>query len=196
MKIAVIGNSHTLARVAAHRERLGGAIGQFDFYFLPDEWAMADADRLTNARPLADDDKGILLGDYDGYLISALGWWAARNETLERGMHPLSHVACATWLAANAPSSSLHLPEHLPANLAVVSTAVLSKTIARWLAEQPIARLAKHIAGRYDKPVFLQPRPAPNRALAADPDWTINRRIAPSARRSSGSTSTRSMTTR
>lgn len=171
-KIAVVGNSHLIAIHGAYQHDAHGTLPPLDFYYIPNDWAFeadhrdGSSDRLINAPARDSEDRGISLSGYDGILISALGWWAARNANIEGKNHPLAHMLCAEWPIVEEYD---HLPQ------TKVSRAVFIKALEAWLSRQHIVRLANHVCAHYNVPVFLQPWPAPNRTQAADPDWLLNR---------------------
>jgi hypothetical protein len=175
VKTAVIGNSHVLAIQSALAGKPTTSAG-VDCYFMPGHWEIAagtaaDGEArnvLVNAPTLGASDGGIDLERYDRFVVSAMGWWAARNVVVEgTPTHPLGYMACADWPVD---------PARVASSVVTVSHQVFSVTLQEWIRDHPVMRLARHVSEHYrSRPVLLQPWPAPNRALRADPDWFVNR---------------------
>jgi hypothetical protein len=178
MKIAVIGNSHTLAidsalKHNALQEKINSI--SFDCYFIPRYWEIdsqtnleSKACVLKNTEKLSDQDNGIELTKYDHFIICSIGWWAARNITIESNppTHPLGHLACADWLDS---------PGILP-SARKISNQVMQITLDQWVRETPIMKLAKYVSSHFKQHrILIAPWPAPNRILKNDPDWFINK---------------------
>lgn len=176
MVAALIGNSHVIAVETALRRakasRLDVRRSCFSSDFLTvDE--IEDGDRLR-LRVFVDEPgekkwPDIYIDDCDHVIISAIGWWAPRNLTVDDydpPIHPLAYMACAGWGYA---------PDCVPANIRLTSTAVFRATVEAWVREQPLTQILQRLAAVYQNRIFLQPWPAPNRMLKTDVEWFPNR---------------------
>jgi hypothetical protein len=171
MKTAVIGNSHTLA-IKGALSKPSRILGDVDFYFIPGAWEILERNNgkknntlLANS-PKKEADPGISLADYDKFVIAACGWWAARNENIDSGNHPLAHMACASWQCES---------HRAPAGVSLVSEDVFRHAVEGWIRDQPVIQLATHISNCYQGQMILQPWPAPNVELITDANWVLNR---------------------
>jgi hypothetical protein len=173
-KLAVVGNSH----VGAIEEAIGlfGAMGfpACDLCYVSNEWKITDfsengcLESLLDAQTPNKQDTTIRLNDYDHILVCALGWWAPRNRFVYEDnppTHPLGYMMCADWGC---------VAERVPATVQVTSSAVFEATVEAWVREHPVVRLARRLAGVFERDIFLQPWPAPSRAVKEDPAWFLN----------------------
>ena len=177
MKIAVIGNSHTLAIDSALKQHpLKNSDGKhFDCYFMPGEWEIAPQTTsesnvclLKNRKKISEQDSGIDLAGYDYFIICSIGWWAARNITIENDppTHPLGYLACSDW-----GNSSEIFP-----TVKKFSDQVMKITLEQWIRNTPVMKLANYVSTRFNQHrVLVAPWPAPNRELKHDPKWFINK---------------------
>lgn len=140
-------------------------MGDVKFYYVPRAWRVFQEVSLVNNPAIDDLDEGICFSDFDKIIVSALGCKAARNENVERGMHPLARMTCANWGRGLG----------LPLGIQVVSEDVFKLALEEWIIDQRIVRLATDISRYYFGKLIFQPWPAPNRALAEDSNWIINR---------------------
>lgn len=164
IKTLIIGNSHTIALRSA-LDASPSIMESVDFYFIPGYWGTLAKSSVVNTPAIDASDHGICFSDFDRIVVSALGWWAARNQIIEGGHHPLARMTCADWGSSHC----------LPPGIELVSKDVFNLAVEGWIVEQPIVRLASHLSTYYSGRLILQPWPAPNRALAADSTWILNR---------------------
>src|SRR5580658_5765447 len=181
---AVIGNSHAIAIKQAMEIKkensikldvdanLESPLGVIEFYFIDSLWEIDqkksgnDCGRLY-AVPKQEDDSGLSLDEFDNVILCAGGWWAARNNFVTRNppSHPLGYMACADWN---------YTPSQTPASVRLVSAAMFKAAVEDWIRDQPIVQLAKYLVASCDHRIFLQPWPAPSRALKDKNDWVLN----------------------
>jgi hypothetical protein len=177
MPTAVIGNSHIKALRYAPNTLETNPLDAQRFYFIRDGWRTETVQQGENSRlrllanPVEEGypGPGILIDEYDTLVISAAGWWAARNRLVQADdppAHPLGCMACADWGYA---------PARVPPGVRLASIAVFRATVEEWIREQAITRMVQHLATVSSSRIFLQPWPAPNRALKSDAAWIINR---------------------
>lgn len=175
MTTGVIGNSHTIAIKDAISFTGANPIDVRYFCTISRGWEINEMQKggrrrsqfFTTPRHDGGDDS-IFLDEFDNIVLSAGGWWAARNEHLDGGgpSHPLAFLACADWdYDASRVSAEVRL----------ASVAVFETTVEAWIREQPIIQLLQRTARVCDGRIFLQPWPAPSRALKSNPDWRLNR---------------------
>ena len=172
MATAVIGYSHAKALKHAPNAGPGGPLDVRRCYFLRGGYRIEPAGpdgplRLVATGEEMDEDP-LRLEDFDTLVLSAAGWRAARNEVVETdgpALHPLGCMACASWGFQ---------PERLP-GVRLVSAAVFDATVEAWLRVQNVVQLARDLVQATESRIIVQPWPAPNRVMKADPDWVINR---------------------
>jgi hypothetical protein len=172
MATAIIGNSHAKTLKYAPNAMERNPLDARRYYFLRGGWRTEPAGPSEDgplrliALPQEEADEGLVLEGFDDLVLSAVGWWAGRNEVIEAGNHPLSFMACAGWG---------YDPERVAPAVRLVSAAAFDATVEAWVREQPIVSLARLLATVTPARIFLQPWPAPNRSLKSDPDWLVNR---------------------
>ncbi len=167
-RTAVIGNSHSIAIRRALISRFPERFGNECFGLLH-TWRIEN--KSTEVGTL-----GTLIGSavgkefvveldkFDQFVVSAGGWWAARNEALSAS-HPLAYISKIEWDKDSATK---------PRTARSVSHTLFEEVIKAWVADTSIIKLVKYICEHSSCRIILQPWPAPNRELKSDPKWLIN----------------------
>lgn len=175
MPTLVIGNSHAKTIKHAPNTLAHNPLDVRETYFVRSGWKMETAGedggrvRLLAAPPEVEDDPGVFPEDFDTIVVSAGGWWAARNELLTtdvKSAHPLGYMTCVGWSPAQGAAA--------PARVSLVSSQMFGAVVEAWIRDMPIIKLLQQLAKTGDSRIYLQPWPAPNRALKQDPDWALN----------------------
>ena len=172
MTTVVIGNSHAKAIKQANT-RIKNPIGINQTYFAR-SWKTDVVRQGEHSRtrllalPQQDGDFGIFLDEYDNFIVSAGGWFAARNQLIDAKdpSHPLGYMACAGWGFT---------PGNVPARVRITSVSVFRATVEAWIRQQSAVRLVQHLVSVSRGQVILQPWPPLSRALKEDTDWIINK---------------------
>jgi hypothetical protein len=184
MKICVIGNSHAAALKTAF-DSAGRSINTaVDFFALvgrDQPQLNVEAGRLRRVSAFGETlttvagaaENGLDIAPYDGLVISACGCFAARNEFIaaDPQLHPLGCLYCADWIADD--------PDRPPVAAQLVSAAVFSAAVEGYVRNHASITLAFLLSEHFQGPVWLQPWPAPSRALKGDSAWFINARYGP-----------------
>lgn len=166
MKLALVGNSHSMAvRAAFEGDRKKRAnVTSFD--------AIHNWEGRSGTHPVlflkALQGAGLSVvevSSFDTFVVSACGCWAARNQHLlgTAPGHPLADVFQEGW----EPTA--------PAGKAMVSAAGFDALVRGWVAESAISRLVRFLAIECDKPVIVQPWPAPTHLVRDDPSWVLRK---------------------
>jgi hypothetical protein len=107
---------------------------------------------------------------YDSLVISACGWFALRNQFIaaDPDSHPLGRFCCVDWIGRDLdrPSGATQL----------VSAAVFGAVVEAYVRNHASIKLAFLLSAHFPGSIWLQPWPAPNRALKSDSEWFINAR--------------------
>lgn len=173
MPTAVIGNSHAKTLRHAPNTRESNPIDLQGYHVVRGAWRTEPAEpggdgplRLYAEPPEEKQAAYIDLSAFDTLVLSAGGWWAARNEVVEKRNHPLAAVACTGWG---------YDPARVPSHVQLVSRAAFEATVEAWIRDQPLTQLAFHLAAMTSAQLFIVPVPPPNYSVRFDPDWIINR---------------------
>jgi hypothetical protein len=178
MKICIIGNSHVAALKAALPSTQLTGSDVVDFYALiggEQPQLSLEGGRLRPVSPreilttVAEAvENGLDITLYDGLVISACGWFAARNEfiTADPHSHPLGCFSCVDWIGGDL--------DRTPPGTEFLSTAVFDATVESYIRSHASIKLALLLSEHFKGSVLMQPSPAPNCALRADPTWFVN----------------------
>jgi hypothetical protein len=176
MTLCVIGNSHA----AAIKLALGGKhiIDKHEVHF----YVLGGHDQprvqLLNGRlrPLNPHQRvettlpeaaiaGLNILPYDTIVISACGWFAARNGFVAADplAHPLGSMTCPDWAGSRCP-----------VGIRPVSSAVFEAVVEGYVQRHASLQLAELLARSFEGRLLLQPWPTPDRALQSDREWFVN----------------------
>jgi hypothetical protein len=172
-KIALIGNSHSIAIRSAIEEdpALYSNVICFNAFtqtFERRNDPQGQDPRIAFKSIRGDVESVIRLADFELFVVSAGGWWAARNPHLQgRGPnHPLAQVARPEW--AHGSTKLPRTPKTW------VSLAAFNETVRGWVSQQAISQLLRFLCIECGRKVVLQPWPAPSRIVKRDPKWLMN----------------------
>jgi hypothetical protein len=172
MATAVLGNSHAKTIKWAPNTLATNPIDMQGYYVMRRDWR-TEPDTPGGAGPLRliavppeENQDEIDLQPFDTIVLNALGCASASNAMMAKPGNPLTAVACSGW----GYDASRVRPE-----VQLASKAVFEATIEAWVRDNALTRLAFHLAETTPARLFLVPRPAPNRSVLSDPDWTLRR---------------------
>jgi hypothetical protein len=178
MKICVIGNSHVAALKSALPSIQVTGSHVIDFYALiggEQPRLRLEGGRLRPVLPretlttvVEAIESGLNIALYDGLVISACSWFAARNEFImaDPYSHPLGCFSCVDWIGED-----LGQP---PPGTEFLSAAVFNAAVESYIRSHASIELAFLLSEHFQGSVLLQPSPAPNRVLRTDPAWFVN----------------------
>jgi hypothetical protein len=179
MKVCVIGNSHVAPLMRAMRSKPALGEHRFDFYSVPGASQPRLALRDDRLFPVQAPERvqttiacaaldGLQVRQFDALVISACGWFAARNENVKADphAHPLGSVACVRWVEDLAGRTAPRKQ--------IVSSAVFDALVESYVRSHASIELCLLLRGFFPGPILLQPWPAPSRTLKDDAAWFVN----------------------
>lgn len=173
MPTAVLGNSHAKTLKHAPNTLATNPIDLQGYHVIRGVWRTEPAApgsegplRLFATPPEEGQDESIDLSPFDTLVLSAGGWWAGRNDVIEKRKHPIAAVACTGWG---------YDPARVPPYVQLASQAAFEATVEAWIRDQPLTQLAFHLAAMTPAQLFMAPTPAPNYSVRSDPEWMVNR---------------------
>lgn len=112
--------------------------------------------------------EGVDISRYNAVLLSA---WGLPNgfEVFSGKTHPLAEARCTSW------------PDAIETPLPPISRALMGELIADRLRAQHAYETLQTLAGIFDGPIFVQPKPKPPENIFHDPEWMIVQRYGDAA---------------